>query len=81
MPNQIERADKQDETQKGGGPASQGAGDTKGQQGSPDGGKGGKEGSQVGSVGPTSMDDAGNSRDSNKPDNKTAKINEAGGSK
>ena len=41
MPNQIERADKQDETQKGGGPASQGAGDTKGQQGSPDGGKGG----------------------------------------
>ena len=78
MTNKIERDDENPTGQKGGGPSSQGAGHTSGQQGSPDGGKEGKGGSQVGSVDSTSMDDAGNSRDANQPDNKTAKRNEAG---
>ena len=77
--NKIERDDKNPTEQNGGGPSSQGAGNSSGQQGSPDGGKEGKSGSQVGSVDSTSMDDAGNSRDANQPDNKTAKRNKAGG--
>lgn len=64
---------------KGGGPSSQGAGNTTGQQGSPHGGKEGKQGGSGPEVGAGSMDDAGDSRDANKPGNKTAKQNERGG--
>jgi hypothetical protein len=64
----------------GGGPSSQGAGNTIGHQGSPHGGKEGKQGEASGSAGGArEMDDAGNSRDANRPANKTAKQNERGG--
>lgn len=55
---------------KQGDPSTQGSGHTTGQQGSPHGGKEGKQGSN---------DNAGNSRDANEPDNKTARKNEGAG--
>jgi len=64
----------QESGSKGGGPDTQGAGKTVGQQGSPHGGQEGKQGSSN-----ASNDNRGNSRDANAPDNKTARKNENAG--